>query len=426
MDQWTIESLGNITIHFDQLTDFQKQYLLQYMNSRFPPSRYTDNCRRRQQAIENMMKARAVLDGARQEFPPFVNWDRIEASQYDLQGCAVVFTAGGEGERLRLSLLSQGVPADSLNDFTKATYPLKDFFEDFGALHANLAAVSHLSSETGLDIPVIITTGPEGSITSRIIPRVLERYDNFGLKKLLVIEQDERLHLSADLKMAYQIVDGNPLPVMQPDETGGPLMKLKRRGSGGATPIEWMRQNGCKKIIIVQATALYDMRLLPLMAAASTGHDCLAVGILRSSFPKEDLFGAQTLIVKGERQYLAILEQDVRNERTHELKDRDGRYFLPLNTGFYAVDTELLAGNDLPDYATPPKELLPGLPRSPKIGYAATDLLPPAKDPIILTVNHDMYGVIKTASDLSALTELANRFGLQEICKKVARKYRTY
>jgi len=67
----------------------------------------------------------------------------------------------------------------------------------------------------------------------------------------------------------------------------------------------------------------------------------------------------------------------------------------------------------LPDYATPPKEILPEIERSPKIGYAATDLLPLALNPVILTVSPDTYAVIKTADDLETLSEAAHRFGLQ-------------
>ena len=110
----------------------------------------------------------------------------------------------------------------------------------------------------------------------------------------------------------------------------------------------------------------YDQRLLPLMAAAARGHDCMAVGILRENFPENDQFGAQVSLVKNSTRRLAIVEQTVRNETTRKLKDPSGAWHLPLNTGFYAIDAKLLTKGSLPDYATPPKELLPGLPRSPK------------------------------------------------------------
>jgi hypothetical protein len=101
------------------------------------------------------------------------------------------------------------------------------------------------------------------------------------------------------------------------------------------------------------------------------------------------------------------------------LKDPDERYFLPYNTGFYIFDSEVLRNNDLPDYATPPKEVLPELPRSPKVGYAATDILALTRRSAVLAIQPDSYGVIKNADDLERLADMAKRFGLDEICRHV-------
>jgi hypothetical protein len=54
------------------------------------------------------------------------------------------------------------------------------------------------------------------------------------------------------------------------------------------------------------------------------------------------------------------------------------------------------------------------MPRSPKIGYAATDLLPLASNPAVLTVSPDSYAVIKNADDMKAVSAAAIRFGLRE------------
>ena len=127
----------------------------------------------------------------------------------------------------------------------------------------------------------------------------------------------------------------------------------------------------------------------------------------------------------SEREHLFIIEKDVRTKSTYQLKDLSGKYFLPLNTGFYALNCKLLRQSDLPDYATPPKEILPDLPRSPKIGYAATDILPLAQNPAVLAINENHYGVIKTAEDLKKLAKMAIDFDLRDLCKKIAFKQDT-
>jgi hypothetical protein len=88
----------------------------------------------------------------------------------------------------------------------------------------------------------------------------------------------------------------------------------------------------------------------------------------------------------------------------------------------FAVD--LIRNNDLPDYATPPKEVVPGFPRSPKIGYAATDLMSLAHNPAVLTVSEDAFAVIKNVEDLARLTALAKAAGLDAICRKINGYYR--
>ena len=117
-------------------------------------------------------------------------------------------------------------------------------------------------------------------------------------------------------------------------------------------------------------------------------------------------------LTRNDHDSTIILEQEVRNEETRQIKDNSGEYYLPFNTGFYAFDSELLKKSDLPDYATPPKEILPELPRSPKIGYAATDIFPLAGNPVILTVEPNMYRVLKTVEDLSLYLKQAENLVL--------------
>jgi len=407
MDVWNIDTLTDVVYNREPLRDSRAgvNAFVGLMNARFPPNVFCDQLNKRRRAIENAEASKKLLDGAVQSFPDVLDGGSIaDASLGALSGCAILFTAGGDGERLRLSLIERGASEESLKDFTKATYPLKGFPNGFGALQINLAMIAAICREYGIDVPVIVTTGPAGSVTDRVIPEIVKKHDNFGLPDIRVIPQGERLHFTLDEKIAVRTTDGGLLPVVQPDETGGPLMTLK--------PL--LPSINADKLLIVQATAVYDPNLLAKIAAASRGRDCVGVGIPRTRFDPDDPFGTFAAIEKNGRRSVGIIEQAVRNDETRSITDSRTGCRLPFNTGLYAVDTDLLRDNDLPDYATPPKEILPGVPRSPKIGYAATDLLPLASNPVILTVSPDSYAVIKTADDIETLSEAAHRFGLHK------------
>jgi len=407
MDIWNINTLTDAVYNRELLQDSRADVVdafVELMNARFPPSVFSDQLNKRGRAIENAESSKKLLDGAAQSFPEVSESQSVsDCSLNDLAGCAVLFTAGGDGERLRLSLIERGMPEESLRDFTKATYPLKGFSNGFGALQINLSMVSRICRDYGIDVPVIVTTGPAGSVTDRVIPEIIDRYNNFGLSNVQVIPQGERLHFTNDERIAARLTDGKLSPVVQPDETGGPLMALRRR----------LSSISCEKILIVQATAVYEPIMLAEMARAARGHDCVGVGIPRSGFDPKDPFGTFVTIEKGGKRTVCIIEQAIRNDETRKITDSRTGSYLPFNTGLYAVDANLLRDNELPDYATPPKEVLPDIPRSPKVGYAATDLLPLASNPVILTVSPDSYAVIKTADDLDILSEMALRFGLQ-------------
>ncbi|KMQ49893.1 hypothetical protein CHISP_3180 [Chitinispirillum alkaliphilum] len=419
MNKWNIDSLAPRVERFGLLDEKQRNQLVEQMNRHFPPPVFNWQLERRRKALENSEKGKKLLSDAAQEFPPFMPWQNVSFSPESLNGYGVVFTAGGEGERLRTSLLARGADPHSLKDFTKATYPLENFFQDFGALHINLALIASFCKKNNLDIPVIITTGPKGSITERVIPRILEEKEYFGLKNVRIVAQEQRLHFTKDEKIAYTVENNTPNPVTQPDETGGPLMILKQKpDTKNLSCLEWLETLGCSKIILAQATAIYDQTMLPLMAQAAKQHDCIGVGVLRDQFPPDDPFGTFIAVKKNSDKKTCIIEQAIRNEITRNIKDPKNKFFLPFNTGFYALDCNLLKESDLPDYATPPKEITPELPRSPKVGYAATDILPMANNPLILTIDPKMYAVIKTAEDLTRLSQAARDFGLLDICKK--------
>ncbi|MBD3345031.1 MAG: hypothetical protein GF401_08220 [Chitinivibrionales bacterium] len=420
MTKWSIDLARKQVHNFDNLNSDEQEYLVDYLNQTFPPDTYELHRNCRKQALENLKTAQTTLEGAQQHFPHCIDSSELEINYDSLLECGIVLTAGGDGERLRNSLIAQGVAEESLRDFTKATCPLPDFYRTCGTLQTTLAVISDLCARINHQIPVIITTGPAGSVTSRVIPKIIGDNNNFGLKHIQIISQDERLHLTQDNKIAWAMQGDKPLPITHPDETGGPLMKLRARLPGKKeSALDWLSERNCKKTIVLQGTALYDPKLILHMASAGIHHNAVGAGILRKSFCESDPFGTFVVVEKNDRSRLIIIEQEIRNAATFSLKDPSGSWFLPFNTGLYVFSLDLLAQHSLPDYATPPKQVLPELERSPKIGYAATDLLPFAADPAVLTISSDSFGVLKTADDLQKLSDLGKKFELHKICEKV-------
>jgi hypothetical protein len=422
MSQWSISTISSLVADFSTFTPSQQQRILLFMNEKYPPALTEEQLKKRSAALSQMNRYRTLLEHATQQFPECIHIDSIRENIATLRGFAVVFTAGGEGERLKNSLLAQGVSSDALTDFTKATYPLPGFFGEFSTLAINLVMLSALNKNYDYAIPVVITTGPEGSTTAEVIPRLMERYDNFGLEHLRVVPQEERLFFTSDEKIVMQREEIDLQPVTHPDETGGPLMRLKKKDTSGRCILDWFASLGCDKTLVVQGIALYHRTLLPKMAGALGSHDCLGVGIRRNAFPPEDPYGTFVTLSEGETKTTIIIEQDVRNDTTRMVKDDTGTYHLPFNTGFYAFQNSLLDNNDLPDFATPPKELRPDLSRAPKIGYAATDMITLAKNPVILTIESGMFRVLKNADDLERLSALGKEFGLDELCREFVRE----
>jgi hypothetical protein len=416
MEYWTESAAHDCVCRFSVLNRVQRESLLDRLNRSFPPPVYRRHRACQLAAIANQEESKTVLSGGRQLYPTVIRSADAAGSAADLASYAVVLTAGGDGERLKASLRARGAAGAELENFTKATYSLPGLPAGWGALHANLACLASLCGKNGFQIPVIVTTGPEGSTTARVVPDVVAHNNGFGLSQVRVIAQDERLHLTLDGKIAYKINGDSAEPVTQPDETGGPFVKLAQQGKDGAASVlDWLRSLGYAKIIALQATALYDPAVILAMAAAGKSHDCLGVGIQRSTFDPKDPFGSFIVLQKDQEKSLIIVEQAVRNEETMKLMDETGRFHVPYNTGLYVFDAELLAAHGLPDYATPPKEILPDLPRAPKIGYAATDIVECAKNGAVLTVEPDSYKVIKDSDDLPALSALAGRCGLLDM-----------
>ncbi len=418
MERWTDSNAAQHVYGFKTLNPAQRKSLLDALNQRFPPPVYREQLERQRQAMRNAESWKSLLDGAEQTFPRLIRSDESAGTPADLAGCAIMLTAGGDGERLRASLRQRGASDTSLSDFTKATFQLPGFPEGYGSLQANCAVIAKLCYKAGLDIPVIVTTGPALSATARIIPAVLKRFGNFGLAKVRILAQDERLHLTREGRIVC-LFDGQVTrPAVNPDETGGPFVKLTKKGvRGESSALEWLSSLGCARIIALQATGLCDPSVILAMAAAGKRHDCVGVGILRTHFGADDPFGSFVIVKRNGRESITIVEQGIRNDVTMSLTDETGHFHLPCNTGLYVFDISLLAGSALPDYATPPKEILPSLARSPKIGFAITDIMPFAKNGTVLAIEPDSYHAIKSADDLPRLAELARRFGIIDLCK---------
>jgi hypothetical protein len=421
MRQWTLQDLFEIVEFFDGYNSSLQHEILEYMNRYHPPERFNWFLDRRRQALLQMNRLREMLTYSTQEFPNYVPSGELDISGECLKGFGIVFTAGGEGERLKTSLLEKGIPETDLENFTKATFGLPGFHKEFGTLHINLAMIASLCRSFNIDIPVVVTTGPKGSVTARVIPEIIHSHNNFELKHLITLPQDERLFLSNNERVVFKDTGGGSLkPLTHPDETGGPLMKLKQPGEGDTPSVlDWFASLGCCRTIAVQATALYHPALLPMMAASLGDNDCLGVGILRTSFPENDPYGTYVTLRTVDHACTVILEQDVRNVATRSLTDETGHFHLPFNTGFYAFTNSLLSENDLPDFATPPKALHPDLSRAPKIGYAAVDLIALAKHPVVLTTSQDLFRVLKKAEDLEQLSGLGRKFGLDATCGEI-------
>ncbi len=419
MSKWSNEFAEEHIHEFDTLSEIQKKHLLSILDEKFPPKTFEWHADLQKKALVNAGESKHILAEATQRYPRLIQSDHISGALADLHEYAIVLTAGGDGVRMRSSLRSQGIGEDALQDFIKATYQIPGFPNGFGCLQADLAVIEDLSKQAGFQIPVIVTTGPKGSTTARVIPQVIERNNSFGLTHVRTLNQGERLHLSQDGKIVCVMIDELPWPATNPDETGGPFMKMKKAGfDEGKSAIEWLKSLGCKKIIALQATALFDPSIILAMAHAGKQHDCVGVGVLRKGFEAKDPFGTFVTLEKKGKQSTIIVEQAIRNDATMNLMDPSNTFHLPYNTGLYIFDVELLLENSLPDYATPPKEILPSIPKSPKIGYAATDLVALAKDPAVLSVNLDCYENIKTVDDLQKLSDLGKRYGIIDICKR--------
>ncbi len=412
---WTQELTNTSVENFGTFSLDEQQKIINYLNENISPEEVKKQLAQKHNALENIKKWRGILEENTQLYPECMDSASFSSVTPSFDSYAIVLTAGWEGERLIQSLKKEWYSDDELKDFTKATFPLPDFPGNVGALQINCIVIRELSKKFKKDIPVIITTGPKNSSTARIIPEILKKNDNFWLRNLHIIAQNERIHFSTNDMLAFSFdANNNPELATNPDETGGPIMKLKEYDEFlQKSPLEWLWERGVRKLMILQGTAVYDPKIILSMASAWQEFDGVGIGVARSSFPHEDPYGTYVLIQNQDQEKkLIIVEKDIRTKQTYLVQNKETRSYLPFNTGFYIFDCTLLSENNLPDYATPAKEVLLWLPPAPKIWYAATDIIALAKKPAVLTINPSTFWVIKNSSDLPILSKLAKDFWL--------------
>lgn len=170
-NKWTSELLSEHIHNFDTFTDEVKSTVEEMLNSSFTPSVFSESVGKLNNALANNENQSSILKTGKQLYPETVKQNSNNSATQIIEEFAIVLMAGGEGERLRLSLLEKGYKKEDLVDFTKATFPLPGFPEGFGALQTNLLVISSLCKKYNTDIPVIITTGPVGSTTADIIQK---------------------------------------------------------------------------------------------------------------------------------------------------------------------------------------------------------------------------------------------------------------
>ena len=404
---WTNAELNEAVYNFSNLNNDLQNRIKEKLNSTFSYSDYLIAKDKREKAIKNREKSKNILNNATQEFPSTLSANDIKIDKNAISKFAIVITAGGEGERLRESLKKDGYTEEELTDFTKATWPIPNEKNNYGALQVTLSQIKDIEKRLNITIPIIVTTGPKGTTTDRVIPQIIKDNNNFGLN-ILIISQNERRHLTTDNKIAWIEENSNIKIASNPDESGGPLMKLLDKSDNNKSAINWIEEFGKTNIMVLQGTAVYNPILIEKIATAGLNYDGMGVGIARNTFPSDDPYGTYVLLNNNGNKKLNIIEIDVRNSETENLKSNNGEY-LPYNTGFYTFEVKLLKDNPLPDYASPKKIIFEGYDKSEKIGYAATDIIIPAKNPGVLTISGDDFAVLKNSNDLDKLSAVLKK-----------------
>ncbi len=414
MSNWTKELFFTHMESPERFSENEIAILLEYLNENCPLNSFLRELEERKIALKNMEETTRLLENATQKFPKAYDFSEIVFDENSLKKVAFFFTAGGEGQRLAQSLNKNDI--NFLENFTKATIEIKDFPEKFGTLMINLSIVKSLSDTYKIDFPVIISLGPKGSTTSKVIPKEIDSFNNFGLKNIHYILQGERLHLSNEEKISLEIKNGEIKLAKNPDESGGPLKAFY----DNKELIKNLEEKGVSKILIIQGTGIFNPDILKNTASIKANHDCYILGLPRQKFEKSDQLGTIELIEKNGTKTLRILEAHSINDTTREIQNAEKTKFLPANTGMFLFDLALFSKKlPISFYATAPKEISFSKKIAPKIGYSATDFTVFAENPAVIIISSGDFAVLKNVENMEDLSALGKKFGLIKLCEKI-------
>ncbi len=401
---WTPAAIDEYCYITEAARKFGAAAIADYLNKNVPINRYLAEREKWQKAHLN-----AALAGGGSRPKPISFPEIAESgSSFSLdafKNTAIILTAGGEGERLKKSLLDAGTAPEELKDFTKATWPLDGKTKAASTLGYNLLLLRAIARALGQKLPVIVTMGSEGSDTARLLPPYLAPYNDEYLD-IITVSQGERLHLTTTGRLVL-LAEPDLRAAVNPDETGGPFMALKNpheRDKEGL--IHYLLEKGMTNCLALQAIAIVKPLLMSSLAAALKTADVAVLGVKRDSFPESDPFGTIVSLREEAGERTVIVEAHNRWPALYELKDKE-HGFLPYNSGMYAFKTALLAGAALPDFICPPKIITAELPPAGKSGYAATDLLSLSSKVALCLTSADSFAVFKSLADRENLINAA-------------------
>lgn len=416
MEKWDNQSVKTYIDNIENFSRDELESIVNYLNENFPIDRYEKENTERKMALEELENTKNILNTHVQKYPSCYELSEINFNENDLNNIAFFFTAGGEGQRLRQSIEKNGKKNEVLENFTKATYPIQNFPENFGTLMINLALIKSFCDKYKTDIPVIISLGPKNSTTYNYIPSSIEKFKNFGLKNLFYIAQKERLHLTDEGKITINKTDNGFKASTNPDETGGPFMAFQK----DKNLVEKIRQLGIQKLLCIQGIGIYNPEILLKVASSNKEHDCYILGLPRENYPETDCFGTLVVLENEGKKQLRILESHMINNETRTLKSSDSSAYLPANSGLYVFDLSIFEEEiSRPFYATSAKEIEASKKLAPKIGYSATDFSRFSKNPAVLLVQNGNYSILKNIESLDDIEKLGKKFELDIISQKV-------
>ncbi len=402
---WTKKELAAYCYLASDARELNEELILEFLNKNIPLDRYLAERAKWQKAQDNQKAAVAMAKNGALAFPEI----RPLKASFDLaalKDTAIILTAGGDGERLKNSLIAAGCSSKQLENFTKATWPLDHKTTAASTLGYNLLLLRAISRALGKKLPVIVTLGPVGSVNARFIPQYLATYS--AELDIITVCQEERLHLTA---CGQIVLSARPFlhAHTNPDETGGPFMALKRpheRDSLGL--IHYLTALGYSNCLALQATTICQPLLWPSLAALLANYEVAAIGVKRATFPPSDPYGTIVAIKSGDVLHTRIVEAHNRAPEIYALHDEQNGY-LPYNSGMYAFKTALLEKLALPDFICPPKQILPELAPAGKVGYAAIDLLTLSTNSAVLLADNTMFAAFKSLDDEDKLIDMATK-----------------